>query len=53
MLKNFNTLLLAHTDGPAYSPVVCTVTTGGGQTLIIRNMESKEIIDKSKPYCFP
>ena len=51
-MKIFDILLKAHTDGPAYTPVVCTVTTGGGQTLIIRNMKSKEIIDKGKPHRF-
>lgn len=36
--------IMAHTDGPAYSTVVATISTGGGQILNIRNKETKEII---------
>lgn len=36
--------IMAHTDGPAYSPVVATISTGGGQLLNIRTKENKEII---------
>ena len=25
--------IMAHTDGPTYQPIVCTITTGGGQIL--------------------
>ena len=36
--------IMAHTDGPAYSPVVATISSGGGQILNIRKKENKEII---------
>jgi len=36
--------IMAHTDGPAYSNVVATISTGGGQIMNIRNKETKEII---------
>ena len=36
--------IMAHTDGPAYYPVVATISTGGGQLLNIRTKENKEII---------
>lgn len=36
--------IMAHTDGPAYSPVVATISSGGGQILNIRMKENKEII---------
>ena len=36
--------IMAHTDGSAYSTVVATITTGGGQILNIRKKENKEII---------
>ena len=34
---------MAHSDGPAYCPVVSTVTTGGGQTLILVDESRKEV----------
>ena len=36
--------IMAHTDGPAYSTVVATISTGGAQILNIRNKKTKEII---------
>jgi len=36
--------IMAHTDGPAYVPVIATLTVGGGQTLNIRDQENRNII---------
>ena len=32
--------IMAHTDGNAYKPIVCTVTTGGAQVLNILSVDS-------------
>ena len=36
--------IMAHTDGPAYSPVVATISTGSGQILNIRKKQNKELL---------
>ena len=40
--------IMAHTDGPAYSPVVATISTGSGQILNIRKKGSKELIHSGR-----
>ncbi|CAG5090694.1 Oidioi.mRNA.OKI2018_I69.PAR.g12688.t1.cds [Oikopleura dioica] len=36
--------IMAHTDGPAYSSVVATISTGSGQILNIRKKQNKELL---------
>ena len=42
--------IMGHSDGPSYSPIVCTITTGGGQTMIIRDIQSRKIIYSSSGF---
>ena len=43
--------IMAHTDGPSYRPIVCTITTGSGQILNILDRETRDI--KYKMYLEP
>ena len=43
--------IMAHTDGPSYRPIVCTITTGSGQILNILDRETRNI--KYKMYLEP
>jgi len=38
--------IMAHTDGPAYVPIVATITTGGAQTLLFRDRCSRSVLHR-------
>ena len=44
--------IMAHTDGPAYVPIVCTLSTGSGQTLNIRHVETRALLHQASDLKF-